>query len=1198
MKKLLRNLALGTVLVASCATYAAGQTTDRSQFAYGLQQVAGVKHNRYTVSFNASGDAKSAVLVLTNTETNEVVNVTLGEVKKGLNTFTLNLSETAQEHTGTFTWAIELHNYEIPKDIVTSTTAVGGNRAGVVCMVDPALESFGYTVIGRTKNGGFDIYDPQGTKVKSAIHKNNAAMGGTAANASCPMRAVQRGNTAQFASWGDKACGVVALDLSDLNSIPAPYNVLLGTNTGNGTMVYNGVKTGSGTPCVAYAGEGEGTILFTFDEDIFKNNIAANPIGTAMTTGKAAENWGYGGKLANKNVGLLGTKNGLFFSQTRENGMETGTPGLGYIDIATKEIVWIAADEAETDPNFLPSATGGIDINPAGDLFAISTYTGINVYHLSWDGNKPVLTPYKSIKSHQAGIYTTVKFDAGNNLHVINQTNGYYQVILANEESIITTPALAGSEIVLEEPTADDFPGHMYLVGQVTGWDEPTEANADLYANYTLTETEVDTKIYTGRFYLPNNGANYFRFYAALGGWNSTSYGPAADNGNYAIEMTDGAYEGPIYASQANFDVSALPVNGAGYYDFTVDLNTNTVKIDYEFSYTPPTFYLRGDINSWGTSLEMPVEGPEVVDGQYVYIYTASLENASGQFMIATANYEIEFGSQFPFENGVAADIWNNNKSNMTLPDGKYMTLRFVYDPTSVASQLTIDWLDAVELSRFAYDIKYQTLYNDATGKHYGLVTYKASGDGAHAYLIATPVDAPVTYALDDEAGSNEIVVDMGEAQAGENTYELDLDQFSYEHKYSFAIQLENNHEGLGTPKVFTLVKHSGTWARGGVVAMTDPDYPDTYGYVLVATASGLGIDVYDPAGNVSHYTNSAFESSGSAPLRGDQRLGKAVFPSWADPTSGLYEVDPLNPATPAVQLVEGERVLTNGTLKGDWIYNGVKTVSSTPTVCYVGKGENTMMWTFDEDIYANTIVGYKIGNAETVTIPATIICNVANAGWNSTALMLNKNVCFEPASNGFFSAQYRAKIMEAGVPAFVYVDNEGHLKAKSSDLFAAAGFSSTKGSNGAVALTSDEKILAVGTNDGVEFFEVEWNDNVPSLTHLWSVTLAGTNTTFSQAKFDAGNNLYIAGVNTNSYDNSGMFAIITLPRNIKNSTPAKAIEQNLIVSGVENVAADAEVEYEPVYYTLGGVQVAADQLTPGIYVKVVGPTATKVVVK
>lgn len=1197
MKKLLRNLALGTVLVASCATYAAGQTTDRSQFAYGLQQVAGVKHNRYTVSFNASGDAKSAVLVLTNTETNEVVNVTLGEVKKGLNTFTLNLSETAQEHTGTFTWAIELHNYEIPKDIVTSTTAVGGGRAGVVCMVDPALESFGYTVIGRTQNTGFDIYDPQGTKVKSAIHKNNAAMGGTAANASCPMRAVQRGNTAQFASWGDKACGVVALDLSDLNSIPAPYNVLLGTNTGNGTMVYNGVKTGSGTPCVAYAGEGEGTILFTFDEDIFKNNIAANPIGTAMTTGKAAENWGYGGKLANQNVGLLGTKNGLFFSQTRANGMETGTPGLGYIDIATKEIVWIAADEAETDPNFLPSATGGIDINPAGDLFAISTYTGINVYHLSWDGNKPVLTPYKSIKSHQAGIYTTVKFDAGNNLHVINQTNGYYQVILANEESIITTPALAGSEIVLEEPTADDFPGHMYLVGQVTGWDEPTEANADLYANYTLTETEVGTKIYTGKFYLPNNGANYFRFYAALGGWNSTSYGPAADNGNYAIEMTDGAYEGPLYASQANFDVSALPVNGAGYYDFTVDLNTNTVKIDYEFSYTPPTFYLRGDFNTWDTSLEMPVEGPEVVDGKYMYIYTASLENASGQFKIATANYEIEFGSQFPFENGVAADIWNNNKSNMTLPDGKYMTLSFVYDPTSVTSQLTIDWLETAEPSRFAYDIKYQTLYNDATGKHYGLVTYKASGAGAHAYLIATPVDAPVTYALDDEAESNEIVVDMGEAQAGENTYELDLDQFSYEHKYNFAIQLENNHEALATPKLVWKEQDKPEFggARGGVVAITDPEY-DSYGYVLMALARNQGVDIYNPDGTkLGTYQYAAFNGGtedNNIPMRGDQRFGNAVFVSCGNDNSGLYMIDPLNPTAEAVQLALGERDQTNGV----WTYNGNTTIGKSNSVAFTGNDENTMLWMFNMSA-GNKITGYKIGDAEYITTPAdeAIVVNGTKGTWNSS--MVN-NVGIEPATNGLFVGQHRASGMDTFNYAFVYLSFDGKLIANSYKLLTDCGYTLAS-SNSIIALSPDESILAVGTYTSVEFFSVEWNDNVPALTHLYGVNMKyGVNMAFGQAKFDPANNLYITGTTGDSTTATQFRACITLPGTVKAATRAKAIEQNLIVSGVENVAADAEVEYEPVYYTLGGVQVAADQLTPGIYVKVVGPTATKVVVK
>lgn len=40
------------------------------------------------------------------------------------------------------------------------------------------------------------------------------------------------------------------------------------------------------------------------------------------------------------------------------------------------------------------------------------------------------------------------------------------------------------------------------------------------------------------------------------------------------------------------------------------------------------------------------------------------------------------------------------------------------------------------------------------------------------------------------------------------------------------------------------------------------------------------------------------------------------------------------------------------------------------------------------------------------------------------------------------------------------------------------------------------------------------------------------------------------------------------------------------------------DADAAPVYYNLQGVRVAADNLTPGVYVKVVGTRATKVIVK
>ena len=183
---------------------------------------------------------------------------------------------------------------------------------------------------------------------------------------------------------------------------------------------------------------------------------------------------------------------------------------------------------------------------------------------------------------------------------------------------------------------------------------------------------------------------------------------------------------------------------------------------------------------------------------------------------------------------------------------------------------------------------------------------------------------------------------------------------------------------------------------------------------------------------------------------------------------------------------------------------------------------------------------------------------------------------------------------MDNSIFSFVYVDKAGKLIANSYDLMTAANFE-LPSCNGAIALSKDEKILAVGSYNGVHFFNVTWTDNVPSLEHFADVNDL-TTTKFTQAKFDAGNNLHIAGVNISDYSQQ-FYAVIALPGENYATTNAKGSDLITIESGVENIAVDA-ADANAVYYNLNGVRVAADELTPGIYVKVVGTTATKVVVK
>ena len=99
---------------------------------------------------------------------------------------------------------------------------------------------------------------------------------------------------------------------------------------------------------------------------------------------------------------------------------------------------------------------------------------------------------------------------------------------------------------------------------------------------------------------------------------------------------------------------------------------------------------------------------------------------------------------------------------------------------------------------------------------------------------------------------------------------------------------------------------------------------------------------------------------------------------------------------------------------------------------------------------------------------------------------------------------------------------------------------------------------------------------------------------TWSHLKFDIGNNIH-------AYlrENGGYYAFSLPSEAPVTRVAAKSIyEVTGSNSGVEEVSVEAEEVVAPVYYNLNGVRVNAENLTPGIYVKVVGEKATKVIVK
>ena len=421
-------------------------TGDRGHFAYNLTG-SKAEGNVYNIKFHSTGDASKAVLVVTNaSNADDVITEVIGAVQKGENTYAFDASGLTPGDK--YNWAIRIHNYEISKTTVTTPENIGGARAAVTTFTDPAYpETFGYTVVGRATNTGIDIYNQAGQLVQSKLHAGCAVFGGT--GATNPMDATTRGNEVYFASWNDKAYGVVAYDITTPEK--APYSVFEGTKASSGLISSGSTQVGSGTPTVGVWGTGDNTTLIVFDEDIFSNALAKNVIGTGKTTNKALQligDTGYKSQFANTNVNVKALKDGFFATQIRGNGLDPDVYSLAWITMPAGELTWKWTDMT-SDASLLPSSAGGVDVSADGSLLAISTYDDIRVFNLSWTGGKPSLTPYATATNPfgRTTKQTLVKFDYAGNIHAVNVDNGYFKVYLAHPENIVETPASDGFQL-------------------------------------------------------------------------------------------------------------------------------------------------------------------------------------------------------------------------------------------------------------------------------------------------------------------------------------------------------------------------------------------------------------------------------------------------------------------------------------------------------------------------------------------------------------------------------------------------------------------------------------------------------------------------------------------------------------------------------------------------------------------------------
>ncbi|MGM9872436.1 MAG: hypothetical protein ACI30X_03160 [Muribaculaceae bacterium] len=711
------------------------------------------------------------------------------------------------------------------------------------------------------------------------------------------------------------------------------------------------------------------------------------------------------------------------------------------------------------------------------------------------------------------------------------------------------------------EPTTPEL---LFLVGAPSNWTAPEMVNAEFYAsNWALAEETRGSGIYTGTFTIPN-GAGMFRFYSALEGWEANSLGASASGWeDVDVAFTDGVYNGSIYAGKGNFNFTSW---AGGYMDFTINLNDNTINIVAHEVYTAPTLFVRGEFDTWGEGY--PMEGPSEIDAEGLYHYSATVPAFTGEFKLATADWKVSYGrgETVPaIENGVAVDTWFNG-SNLVFEgcEAENITIDFALNPeNSIASKLTLSWevpVPAPARNNYAYDI---ALTDNGEGKY--VITYKATGAGNANLLLTNVATQEVT------------VVELDPAVEGENTVNFDAEVLAKDNEYTFAIAIDNTE--VTEPTLVYTAPAFELQTRGGMVVINDTE-SDAFGMAVACAGKAQGFQVFDQTLNLlgTYHAGDSHYNAGnqSSPFRGAARNGLAVFGDWSDAGSNYTVIDPLNPTE--LNFMLGEPAVKDAA--GCWTLEGVEIAGGNSGHVFVGNGDDTLMFTLVEDnsAHANTLAKYELG-ASPVILEAPVLWMT-----NATPYLPNLNLQMAAADNGLFITQIRQNPDETGVCRLLYVDfNDDVKKTWWNDVIPTA--------SGAVALNADKSVLAVGTQTSILFFDVAISeDNEPTLTKKdWEIALA---TDFAEFSFDVAGNLYVY-----SRGNKGVL-VYALPFGTPAVTAAKAA---LVIkgagSGVENISLEA-ADANAVYFTVGGVRVAADALTPGIYVKVVGNTATKVVVK
>ncbi len=402
---------------------------------------------------------------------------------------------------------------------------------------------------------------------------------------------------------------------------------------------------------------------------------------------------------------------------------------------------------------------------------------------------------------------------------------------------------------------------------------------------------------------------------------------------------------------------------------------------------------------------------------------------------------------------------------------------------------------------------------------------------------------------------------------------------------YNWQVTVENPT----VPGVATIY-NSGIVSSG--VAIDRNPESDLFGNVYVSRKDVRQIEAFtpdfEPLEGTPFMKGQWDTSVGASPWRlAVLPTGKLLISDWGDVQGGLYLFNPAEPSQPRTNFFAG----TVRPTSGEWTYNGAVIGGSTSGMAVVGSGEETRLISFQEDWpsdYQLNLVYYNIGTRDQITEQPVQPDEFKNV----SGVLRNGNVDVIVREQGMLLGQVRGSGNNTkGVPSFVVTDPAGEVLFNSGSDMA-----DLTGSTGLFALNDDASLLLV-QDDGnyIHVCAVEWEPEF-TLTELYKFNVledGGSDTNTYQGAFDPAGNFYVA--------NRSSMRVFSLPRKASQTvTPAKA---SMVIkgsqSGINDITVDAEAAEGPVqYFNLQGIEVSADNLSSGVYIRRCGNTATKVVVR